>query len=73
MSVRSSILALALAAPALVVTDYSLAANPYKTPCTGDGKRLCHMQNQAKAEACLKQHLAEVTPACRTYLTKNKR
>ena len=60
------------AAISLVVANNALAANPYKTPCTADGKRICSTQNAAKAESCLRQHMAELTPACKAYLAKKK-
>ncbi|WP_315923344.1 hypothetical protein [Mesorhizobium sp. SP-1A] len=60
------------AALAFVGANNAFAANPYKTPCTADGKRVCAMQNQAKAESCLRQHMDQLTPACKTYLTKKK-
>lgn len=28
------------------------------------------MDNEIKAQGCLKQHLSEVTPACRAFLDK---
>jgi hypothetical protein len=31
---------------------------------------VCHMANEIKAQGCLKQHLSEVTPACKAFLTK---
>lgn len=54
----------------LFLTDAALAKDAYKTPCRADAKRVCHMDNEVKAQGCLKQHLSEVTPACKAFLTK---
>lgn len=61
-----------LAGISIYFTDATLAANPYKTPCHGDAKRVCKMSNEIKAQGCLKQHLGELTPACKAFLTKKK-
>lgn len=61
-----------VAAISLLAANSAFAANPYKTPCTADGKRICSTQDVAKAESCLRQHMSELTPACKAYLTKKK-
>jgi hypothetical protein len=62
-----------LAGISIYLTDAALAAkNPYKTPCHGDAKRVCKMDNEVKAQGCLKQHLSELTPACKAFLAKKK-
>jgi hypothetical protein len=30
------------------------------------------MDNEVKAQGCLKQHLSELTPACKAFLAKKK-
>ncbi|AEH87434.1 MULTISPECIES: hypothetical protein [Mesorhizobium] len=52
------------------VTDVALAKDATKTPCRADALRVCHMANEIKAQGCLKQHLSEITPACKAFLTK---
>ena len=59
-----------LASISLFLTDVTLAKDAYKTPCRADAKRVCHMDNDVKAQGCLKQHLSEITPACKAFLTK---
>lgn len=59
-----------LAFISLFLTDAALAKEAWKTPCRSDAKRVCHMDNEIKAQGCLKQHLSELTPACKAFLTK---
>lgn len=59
-----------LATMALLVADSAFAQ--YNTPCTGDGRRLCGTRNAAVAEPCLRQHLDELSPACKAYLAKKQ-
>lgn len=61
-----------LAGISIYLTGPTLAANQYKTRCHADAKRVCKMDNDIKAEGCLKQHLSELTPACKAFLTKGK-
>jgi hypothetical protein len=72
MHSRKSLGIAVLAGLSISFTSAALAANPYKTPCRSDAKRICKMQNDVKAQSCLKQHLNEVTPACKAFLTKSK-
>lgn len=69
-ALRSTGFPVLVAAMTLLVTSYALAKDPTKTPCTRDGQRICKTQNVASAESCLRQHLAELTPACKAYLAK---
>lgn len=59
-----------LASISLFLTDAASAKDAYRTPCRTDAKRVCHMDNEIKAQGCLKQHLSEVTPACKAFLDK---
>ena len=61
-----------LAGIAIFLSDAALAANQYKTPCNRDAKRVCNMDNDVKAQGCLKQNLGVLTPACKAYLAKAK-
>ncbi|KQZ33423.1 hypothetical protein ASD50_01170 [Mesorhizobium sp. Root552] len=59
-----------LATMALLVADSAFAQ--YNTPCTPDGRRLCGTRNASVAEPCLRQHMDELSPACKAYLAKKK-
>ena len=67
---RKSLQLAFLACLSLFLTDAVLAKDAYKTPCRKDAVRVCHMDNDVKAQGCLKQHLSELTPACKAFLTK---
>ncbi|WP_296747209.1 hypothetical protein [Mesorhizobium sp.] len=59
-----------LASISLFLTDAALAKDAYKTPCHADALRVCKMTNDINAQGCLKQHLSEITPSCKAFLTK---
>ncbi|TPI41946.1 hypothetical protein FJW07_05435 [Mesorhizobium sp. B3-1-9] len=59
-----------LASSSLFVADVALAKDAYKTPCRADAQRLCKMVDNAKGLSCLKQHISELTPACKAFLSK---
>lgn len=67
---RKSLQLALLACISLFLTDAALAKDAYKTPCRADAKRVCHMDNEVKAQGCLKQHLSELTPGCKAFLSK---
>lgn len=50
----------------------NLSSNPYKTPCHDDRLRLCSAVSPGKAGGCLKQHLNDLSPACKAFVTKDK-
>jgi hypothetical protein len=70
MQNRKSLQLALLACISLFVTDAASAKDATKTPCRADAVRVCHMANEIKAQGCLKQHLSEITPACKAFLTK---
>ncbi|MBZ9761585.1 hypothetical protein LB553_11955 [Mesorhizobium sp. CA8] len=59
-----------LASISLFLADAALAKDAYKTPCRADAQRLCKMVDNAKGLSCLKQHISELTPACKAFLSK---
>ena len=59
-----------LASISLFLTDAVLAKDAYKTPCRADAQRLCKMPDNAKGLSCLKQHISELTPACKAFISK---
>jgi hypothetical protein len=59
-----------LASVSLFLADAALAKDAYKTPCRADAQRLCKMVDNAKGLSCLKQHISELTPACKTFRSK---
>ena len=44
----------------------------HKTPCFHDRIRLCPQSAPDKAGNCLKQHMSQLTPACRAYEQRKK-
>ncbi|TPN88338.1 hypothetical protein FJ987_21160 [Mesorhizobium sp. CU2] len=67
---RKSLKMAFLAGMSLFLTEAVSAKDAYKTPCRADAKRICHMDNDVKAQGCLKQHLSELTPACKAFISK---
>ncbi|TPI19795.1 MULTISPECIES: hypothetical protein [unclassified Mesorhizobium] len=59
-----------LASSSLFLADVASAKDAYKTPCRTDAQRVCKMVDNAKGLSCLKQHISELTPACKAFLSK---
>lgn len=68
---RIFILGVVIAAIAGVAQARNTSSGPYKTPCRDDRLRLCSAAKPGKAGKCLKQHMDDLSPACKTFL-KNK-
>lgn len=50
----------------------NMTSNPYRTPCHDDRLRLCSKVAPGNAGKCLRQHLNDLEPACKAFVTKKK-
>lgn len=65
---RTIILGAVIAAVAGVAQARNTSSAPYKTPYRDDRLRLYSAAKPGKAGKCLKQHMDDLSPACKAFL-----